>query len=317
MSVNPDMPADSRAAAQNLRGELRFDEPMAKYTSWRVGGCVDQLYKPADSQDMATYLRSLPANMPVICVGLGSNLLVRDGGVRGAIILLHGALRELRIQELRDDYGLLYAEAGVALPRLARYAAQHNLVGGEFMAGIPGTVGGGLAMNAGCYGGETWQLAVRALTINRQGQLRNREREDYELDYRHVELKTRGEEWFVGAWFVLSVGEGEISRSAIKELLQRRIASQPLNQPSAGSVFRNPPGDYAARLIEVCGLKGRRIGGAQVSTKHANFIVNIAGASAADIEDLIDLVVETVARQTGVVLHCEVRIIGEQSGRSA
>ncbi|HET9113769.1 MAG TPA: UDP-N-acetylmuramate dehydrogenase [Burkholderiales bacterium] len=299
-----------------LRGELRRNESMAKYVSWRAGGIADQLYKPADIADFAQYLRGLPGDMPVYCMGLGSNLLVRDGGVRGAVVLLHGALRELRLEEKHEDYGLIYAEAGVALPKLARFAAGHDLVSAEFMAGIPGTVGGALTMNAGCYGGETWQVAVRALTINRRGRLQQREREAYTLGYRHVELDSGEEEWFAGAWFALPVGDGVSSRAAIRELLRRRIESQPLSQPNAGSVFRNPEHDYAARLIEACGLKGKRIGGAEVSGKHANFIINQASASAADIESLIEYVADTVAERTGIVLQCEVRIIGERLGGS-
>ena len=295
---------------QGLRGELRLNEPMAKHVSWRAGGMAEQLYIPADVADMAVYLNNLPADMPVYCIGLGSNLLVRDGGVRGAVILLHGALREIRLESKQESSGVIYAEAGVAAPKLARFSAGHDLVGAEFMAGIPGTVGGALAMNAGCYGSETWLIASSALTINRQGQLRKRERIEYELDYRHVALRESNEEWFVGGWFELQTGDGTASKQVIKDLLQRRIASQPLGQPNAGSVFRNPPGDFAARLIESCGLKGKLLGGAQVSTKHANFIVNAGQASAADIEDLIDLVATTVAEQCGVTLQREVRVIG-------
>lgn len=300
-----------------LRGELRRNESMAEHVSWRAGGVAEQVYIPEDAADMAAYLGSLPADMPVYCVGLGSNLLVRDGGVRGAVILLHGALREIRLESRTDASGVIYAEAGVAAPKLARFAARHDLAGAEFMAGIPGTVGGALAMNAGCYGSETWQIAVRALTMNRQGQLRQRERSEYALDYRHVALREQAEEWFVGGWFELQTGDGVASKQVIKELLQRRIASQPLAQPNAGSVFRNPEGDYAARLIESCGLKGKRIGGAEVSVKHANFIVNAGNATAADIEDLIDLVAATVAEQCGVALQREVRVIGDRAKGNA
>ena len=297
---------------QGLRGELRLNEPMAKHVSWRAGGMAEQLYIPTDVADMAVYLNNLPADMPVYCIGLGSNLLVRDGGVHGAVILLHGALREIRLERKQSSSGVIYAEAGVAAPKLARFAAGHDLVGAEFMAGIPGTVGGALAMNGGCYGSETWQIASSALTINRQGQLRKRERAEYELDYRHVALREASEEWFVGGWFELQSGDGAASKQVIKDLLQRRIASQPLGQPNAGSVFRNPQGDFAARLIESCGLKGKLLGGAQVSTRHANFIVNAGHASAADIEDLIDLVAATVADQCGVTLQREVRVIGDR-----
>lgn len=302
--------------ASRLRGELRYNASLAKYVSWQTGGNADQVYKPADLDDLAVYLQALPRDLPVYCLGLGSNLLVRDGGVRGAVVLLHGALRELRLEEKQAEFGLIFAGAGVALPKLARFAAGHNLVSAEFMAGIPGTVGGALTMNAGCYGGETWQIAVRALTIDRNGRLRQRERDEYALGYRHVQLRSAEEEWFAGAWFALPVGNGALSRSAIRELLRRRIESQPLGQPNAGSVFRNPENDFAARLIDACGLKGKSIGGAQVSTKHANFIVNTASASAADIEELIEFVVAEVATQTGVILQCEVRMIGERLGGS-
>lgn len=296
-----------------LRGVLRHQASMAEHVSWRAGGVAEQVYVPADLADMANYVSGLPATMPVYCVGLGSNLLVRDGGVNAAVILLHGALRELRLDNRAESSGLIYAEAGVAAPKLARFAAGQDLVGAEFMAGIPGTIGGALAMNAGCYGSETWRIAVRVLTMNRQGQLRQRERDDYALGYRHVALHDETEEWFIAGWFELAAGDGAASRQVIKELLQRRIDSQPLGQPNAGSVFRNPQGDHAARLIESCGLKGRQLGGAQVSTKHANFIVNTGGATAADIEDLIDLVAATVLDKCGVELHREVRVIGDRA----
>ena len=296
-----------------LRGTLRLDEPMRSHVSWRAGGTAAQVYVPSDIDDMAAYVRSLPVEMAVCCVGLGSNLLVRDGGFNGAVILLHGALREIRMTRKDADVGEIYAEAGVAAPKLARFAASQDLVGAELMAGIPGTVGGALAMNAGCYGSETWRIATRALTMNRLGEVHVREHGDYELDYRHVLLRMPVEEWFVGAWFELAVGDGMASRQEIKHLLQKRIASQPLGQPNAGSVFRNPAGDYAARLIEQCGLKGKQLGGAQVSMKHANFIVNTGDASAGNIEDLIDMVAATVQLQTGINLQREVRVIGDRS----
>ena len=317
MCASTDRPNDVMPGEDKLRGELRRNEPMAKHVSWRTGGTADQFYIPADIADMCAYLRCLPSDMQVYCIGLGSNLLVRDGGVRGAVILLHGALRNIRLDDMHQEYGVIYADAGVAAPKLARFAANQNLVGGEFLAGIPGTVGGALAMNAGCYGSETWQLAVRVLTINRHGQLQQRNRDDYTVAYRHVQLNVASEEWFVGAWFVLPIGDGEVSKLTIKELLQRRTSSQPLGQPNAGSVFRNPQGEYAACLIENCGLKGKQVGGAQISAKHANFIVNLGTASAADIEDLIGIAAATVAMQAGVELKCEVRIIGERLRRNS
>ncbi len=308
------------SSASVMRGEVRQHEPMARHVSWRAGGSAERVYIPADTNDLAEYLRGLPSDLPVIFAGLGSNLLVRDGGVHGVVVLLHGALKRIALEsrvkgtswesEAVEGYGVVYAEAGVAAPKLARYAASHDLVGAEFMAGIPGTVGGALAMNAGCYGTETWDVAAQVLTLDRHGYFTERSAADYTLGYRHVALHSGAEEWFVGGWFRLARGDGAVSRQRIKDLLNRRIASQPLNLPNAGSVFRNPPGDFAARLIESCGLKGMRIGGAQVSEKHANFIVNTGGATAANIEDLIDEVEYLVGKHTGVRLIREVRIIG-------
>ena len=281
---------------------------MRKHVSWRAGGNADRAYVPADLPDLAAFLRSLPKNEPVVFAGLGSNLLVRDGGLRGTVILMHAALNEVRMDGER-----IYAEAGVAAPKLARFAARHGFEGAEFLAGIPGTVGGALAMNAGCYGAETWEIVDGVLTIDREGEIHRRGQGDYDVGYRHVALKAAHEEWFAAGWFVPRRGDGDASQKRIRELLQKRIAAQPLNLPNAGSVFRNPPGDHAARLIESCGLKGRRIGGAQVSEKHANFIVNVGDATAADIETLIEMVQETVARETGVRLEREVRIVGEKA----
>ena len=308
-----------------LRGEMRVNEPMSKHTSWRAGGSADRVYIPADLSDLAAFLRGLPRDEAVYMAGLGSNLLVRDGGLRGTVVLLHGALKRICIEQrknglsatLGENIELVYAEAGVASPKVARFAAKQGLEGAEFLAGIPGTVGGALAMNAGCYGAETWEIVAKVLTLDRTGELHERMPADYEISYRHVEQRMAdgsallNREWFVAAWFKLPKGDGAASLKKIKELLQKRIASQPLNMPNAGSVFRNPKGDYAARMIEACGLKGLTIGGAMVSPKHANFIVNAGSASAKDIETLILKVQETVQREHGVWLEQEVRIIGE------
>jgi UDP-N-acetylmuramate dehydrogenase len=280
---------------------------MARHLSWRAGGPADRFFAPSSVQALAEFLRSLPKEEPLLFVGLGSNLLVRDGGFRGTVILTHSAKKNARL-----DGGRIYADAGVASPKVARFAATHHFVGAEFLAGIPGTVGGALAMNAGCYGGETWDIVHKVVSVDRSGSIHERERPHYEIAYRHCRLRSGMEEWFVAAWFELKKGDGEASRARIKELLARRIASQPLQLPNAGSVFRNPPGDHAARLIESCGLKGLARGGARVSEKHANFIVNPDGAaSAADIEGLILEVKKIVLERTGVELVPEVRIVGE------
>ena len=292
---------------EGLRGELRHDEPMSRHVSWRSGGRADRCYLPADLDDLAAFLRCLAPQEPLLFVGLGSNLLVRDGGWRGTVILTHGA-------KLRPamEAGLVYAHAGVASPKVARFAALHDLEGAEFLAGVPGCVGGALAMNAGCYGGEMWDLVERVLTLDRSGAFHRRGKEDFAIGYRQCTPKAAGEEWFAAAWLRLEPGDGETSRGVMKELLARRIATQPLSLPNAGSVFRNPPRDHAARLIESCGLKGFERGGARVSEKHANFIVNPGGAArAADIEWLIQHIQRIVYQMKGVVLQTEVRIVGE------
>lgn len=301
------MSEPEKFANSSLRGKLSYDVPMHKHTSWRAGGIAERMYQPADLDDLRIFLRGLPKNEALCAVGLGSNLLVRDGGLRGTLLMMHASLNELR----GESDGTVYAQSGVPGAKLARFAAQHNLNGGEFFAGIPGTVGGMLAMNAGCYGSETWDKVLRVQTVDRRGEVLVRTPDEYEIGYRHVALRQCREEWFVAAWMKFAAGDGESARREIKALLSKRISSQPLNLPNAGSVFRNPPGDHAARLIELCGLKGFRIGGAQVSEKHANFIVNTGNATAADIENLIEEVQATVEQKTGVNLQCEVRIVGE------
>jgi UDP-N-acetylmuramate dehydrogenase len=293
-----------------LRGELRRDEPMRKHVSWRAGGVADRTYAPADLDDLGVFLARLPEHEPVLFVGLGSNLLVRDRGFRGTVVFTHRVLGRFFLEEA-SDYAEIYAEAGVASPKVARFAAVHNLEGAEFLAGIPGTVGGALAMNAGCYGAETWNSVARVRTIDRAGRLQIREPAEYAVGYRSVLALQARDEFFVAAWFRFARGDGEVARRRIKELLSKRIATQPLAESNAGSVFRNPPGDHAARLIQASGLKGRRIGGAEVSTVHANFIVNKGEATARDIEELIILVRETVKRDADVALEREVRIVGE------
>jgi len=291
-----------------MRGTLMRNAPLARHTSWRVGGPADTAYVPADSDDLAAFVAQLPASEPLTVLGLGSNVLVRDGGIRGTVVLLHAALSALKMRE-----GLLYAQAGVASPKVARFAAAEGLRDAEFLAGIPGTIGGALAMNAGCYGGETWQFVESVDVLTREGSTLTHTVDAYRIGYRTVARldQAAGNEIFVGARFRFAQGESTAARARIKDLLARRSASQPLNLPNAGSVFRNPQGDHAARLIEVCALKGYAIGGARVSEKHANFIVNPSGeAKAADIEALIAHVRTVVCARTGINLEPEVRIIG-------
>lgn len=299
-----------------MLGEMRTNEPMSKHISWRVGGYAERFYIPADLSDCAKFLQSLPRDEPVYVIGLGSNLLVRDGGLRGTVVAIHAQLDDLQLIEQNESSGLIYAGAGVACAKVARFAAKHHLAGAEFLAGIPGTVGGAMAMNAGCFGSETWGIVEVAQIINHSGQIFVRQPNDYEIGYRSTKLRQESTnasvtEWFAGGYFRLPRGNQTESQQRIKQLLAKRADSQPLSQPNAGSVFRNPPGDYAARLIEACGLKGCCIGGAMISSKHANFIVNTGNANATDIEALIMLVQDKVKKETGIELVQEVRIIGD------
>jgi UDP-N-acetylmuramate dehydrogenase len=290
----------------DLRGELLHDVSLARYTSWRAGGPARQLYRPADAEDLALFLARLPEAEPLLWLGLGSNLLVRDGGFDGTVIATQGCLDGLE----QTAASVVRAEAGVSCNKLARFCARLGLAGAEFLAGIPGTLGGALAMNAGAHGSETWDLVQAVETVDRSGEIHRRLPAEFEVAYRQV----RGVEgeWYIAAELGLEAGEPAAINARIKALIDKRNASQPIGQASCGSVFRNPEGDYAARLIEQCGLKGHCIGGACVSEKHANFIVNQANASAADIEALIGHVATVVEQQTGVCLQREAHIVGER-----
>lgn len=288
-----------------LRGKLLKEEPMSRHTSWRVGGPAQRFYVPADVDDLAAFLRTLPADEPIHWLGLGSNLLVRDRGVRGAVIATSGALSKVSL--VAPDR--VRAEAGVPSAKVARFCMNHGLTGAEFLAGIPGTVGGALAMNAGAFGGEFWTLVEAVETLDRQGTRHTRPTSEYSIGYRSVKMPAS--EWFIAAHLKLARGEHARARTLIKSLLARRGATQPTQLPNAGSVFKNPPGDHAARLIEAAGLKGECIGAACISELHANFIVNAGKATAADIERLIEHVRTVVERRFGVRLETEVRVIGD------
>ena len=299
-----------------IRGELRHLEPMSKHVSWRAGGCAKTFFKPADLEDLRAFLPMVPSDEPILLVGLGSNLLVRGdeqrGGFTGTVILTSPSLGGIALDA--SDPLMVVAGAGAASPHVAKFAAKNGLGGAEWLAGVPGTIGGALAMNAGCYGTETWQQVVDCVTLDRDGVLHTRRAADYEIGYRHVASRdVAREEIFVSARFRFALGDAQLAQARIKELLATRMASQPLDKPNAGSTFRNPPGDFAARLIESCGLKGFTIGGAQVSLKHANFIVNLGRATAADIEAMIQHMRTTVLAETGVELVQEVRIVGDEA----
>jgi UDP-N-acetylmuramate dehydrogenase len=295
-----------------VSGVLRTNEPLAKHTSWRAGGAAELYFKPADLDDLSRFLRDLDSDTPVFWFGLGSNLLVRDGGLKGAVIAGAGVFKELE-KIGADDNGesrdrRVRVGASVPCTRLARQCIRWGYGPSEFFAGIPGTVGGALAMNAGAHGGETWERVRSVTTIDRRGDVHERSPADFSVGYRSVQGPAM--EWFIGALLEFDPGV-DPSMDVLTEMLARRKNTQPLGMPSCGSVFRNPPGDHAARLIEAAGLKGHRIGGAEVSTKHANFIINRGGATAAEIEQLISYVQQKVADVHGVELLHEVRIVGE------
>ena len=288
----------------NVQGELRRNEPMSRHTSWRVGGPAELFFVPASIADLQAFLHELNANTPIFWLGIGSNLLVREGGLPGVVISATKILRDL---ELVDHY-VVRAGSGVPCTQLARQCIRWSLGPSEFFAGIPGTVGGALAMNAGAHGGETWERVESVRTIDRSGEIHERAPSEYSVGYRSV--RGPANEWFLEAILRFDP-DATASMDTLREMLERRKQTQPLGLPSCGSVFRNPPNDHAARLIEAAGLKGFKIGGAEVSEKHANFIINRDAATATDIEELIEHVRHSVIEAHGIELKHEVRIIGE------
>lgn len=292
-----------------MQGTLLFNENLASYTSWHVGGPGKCYYRPANNSDLSLFLKSLPHDEPLFWLGLGSNVLIRDAGFAGTVI--HTLKMPQNIEIIAKDVssGLeIKVSAGVPCAKIAKFAAKHAVVGAEFFAGIPGTMGGALAMNAGAWGSETWQHVTEVEVINRQGVITVRKPQDYNVGYRSVIAQQ--EEWFLAAKLKFLPGDQQQANLRIKELLQRRNASQPIGLPSCGSVFRNPEGKYAAELIEASKLKSRRVGGAEVSSKHANFIINLGTATAADIEQLISEVRAKVLLDHNIELVTEVKFIG-------
>jgi UDP-N-acetylmuramate dehydrogenase len=292
------------ASMKNIK--IIKDEPMSRHTSWRAGGSAKRYVQAASLEALASFIATLPEDEDLLWMGLGSNTLVRDAGFKGSVISTQGVMSQL---ELIDDT-TVYVGAGVAGAKLARFCSKNQLTGAEFFGGIPGLVGGALAMNAGAFGGETWPLVVAVETLNRKGEITKRQASDFKYSYRHVEGPK--DEWFVSATLKLTRKKQLDNTVDIKQLLAKRAVTQPTGVASCGSVFRNPEGHYAAQLIEACGLKGKRIGGAVISDKHANFIINDNDATASDIESLIQLIQKEVKDQTGILLQTEVRIVGDK-----
>lgn len=291
-------------ASLSVKGQLIENASLSNYTSWRTGGCAEYIFIPKDLSDLSQFLKQLPVSLPITYLGLGSNTLVRDKGLEGVVIITQGVLNKIE-----STGSHMRAEAGVASAKLARHTARLGMTGLEFLAGIPGTIGGALAMNAGCNGSETWKWVVSLETINRFGEIKHRPIHDFKVGYRHVMRPS--DEWFVAGHFELSAGNKDSSLEQIRLLLEKRNLTQPAGTANCGSVFRNPSGCFAGQLIEQCGLKGKKIGGARVSHKHANFIINESGASSNDIESLIEEIKKIVTDQTGISLIPEVCIIGK------
>lgn len=290
----------------SLKGELLKNHDLARYTSWRIGGPADTFYRPADLADLQQFLKQLSKDEPLTFLGLGSNILVRDKGVRGTVVLTLSRLSELKLL----DETKVYAQAGVTCAKLSKFCVDHGFENGAFFAGIPGTVGGALAMNAGAFGGETWCQVERVDVLTRQAEIKTKSAADFKIAYRQVDgLKG---DYFIAGIFKFTPGDAARAKASIKMLLKKRSDTQPIGSYNCGSVFRNPPNDHAARLIEACGLKGFSIGDAEVSEKHANFILNVGEAKAADIEALIQKIQITVLEKLGVKLMTEVHVIGEK-----
>lgn len=285
--------------------KINKNQTLAPYTSWKIGGVADRFYVPKNLNELKLFLQDLPKDEPITWLGAGTNVLIRDGGIRGTVIYVKGKLNN--ILDMED--GTLRVEAGVSCSRLVRHALNLGR-DAAFLAGIPGTIGGALAMNAGTFGNHIWDNVVTVELIDRNGEIKVRSAKDFAIDYRSV-VGLGEEEWFVAGFLKFGNKEESCIKERIKQLLQKRKKTQPLDEFSCGSVFRNPLEDHAARLIEAAGLKGKKIGGAKVSEKHANFIINENNALSCDIEALIQYIEEQVERKFGVRLVPEVKILGE------
>ena len=290
-----------------LQGELRTQEPMSRHTSWKTGGNADYYYIASDINDLAKFISKLPTSTPITWIGFGSNLLVRDGGVPGVVVSVVGLLNELKKINETD----IFIGAGVSCVKVAHFSAKHGLEGIEFLAGIPGTIGGALAMNAGAYGGEIWSYIKEVETINRKGKREIFEKNKFDINYRSVSISEN--EWFIACKMKLEISTRTVVNDRIKKMLSERADGQPLGKLSCGSVFRNPTNHHAAKLIELCGLKGKKVGGAVISDKHSNFIINTGNATSLDIEQLIEFIQACVYEKYNIKLIPELRIIGKSN----
>jgi len=291
-------------AFKQMRGTLLFNAPLANFTTWKVGGPADKIFFPLDLLDLSLFLKTVPPKEEILWLGCGSNILVRDGGLRGTVIIVNNYINNCNL--IAEN--TVYAGAGCLSSTLAYFCLKHNLTGLEFLAGIPGTVGGALYMNAGAYGGQTWDYVEKVATIDRAGNEIIRNKNEYNIGYRTIVMPKP--EWFTAGFFTLKTGEQKKSQEHINFMLDSRKNNHPLEYPNAGSVFRNPQNNIARNLIAASGLTGLQIGGAQISPKHTNFIITHPGACAADIEKLISHTQEIVYQKQNIRLETEVKIVG-------
>jgi UDP-N-acetylmuramate dehydrogenase len=309
-AVLPDLAARVAAAAPRLRGRLTPAAELAPFTWFRVGGPAEVLFSPADEDDLADFLKSLPADIPVTTIGLGSNLIIRDGGVAGVVIRLGGkAFGEIAAEE---GFRL---RAGAAAPdmRVAKAAAEAGIDGLAFLRGIPGAIGGALRMNAGAHGGETRDVLVSARGVNRRGEIVEFAVADLHMTYRHSGAPE--DVIFTSALFQGRPGEPAAILAEMDRITEAREKSQPIREKTGGSTFKNPPGEKAWALIDRAGCRGLVVGDAQVSQMHCNFLINRGAATAADIENLGEEVRARVKAATGVELQWEIKRIGKKGGR--
>ena len=289
---------------QEFEDDYSYDESMVKHTSWGIGGCADLFYSPKNREDLVSFLSSIDPNIPITWIGKGTNILVRDGGIRGVVISTKSFLKEI---EKTSEY-LYKVEAGVTCVELALFCQKNGIGPAAFFSGIPGSIGGALTMNAGSFGMETWDLVIEVEVINEKGDISFLEKESFDIAYRTVTFPFRL--WFLSCSMFLSSDE-QTTKDNLIELRNQRIRTQPLSEDTCGSVFKNPPGNFAGALIDESGLKGFKIGSASISEQHANFIVNEGGATAGDIENLIKHTRQVVKKNYDIDLQPEVRIIGE------
>ena len=288
-----------------LKGRLRENVSLKDYNTWKIGGKAEYFYEPSDIKDLKLFLELLK-NTPVTFLGNGSNVLIRDGGINGCVICLKNTLNNYFVKD--EEY---IFEAGLSCMKMAQITARENYEGLEYLCGIPGSLGGALAMNAGCYGGNIWDHVLTVSLINNDGEIIKKNKNDFIIGYRNTSLKENN--FFISAVFKLRKNKLKNSLEKIKEFLQDRRSKQPTGLLSCGSVFKNPKNLYAAKLIESIGLKGYKIGGACISEKHANFIISDKSTKSIDIEKLINFTQKEVVKKKEVVLETEVKFIGNKS----